>query len=85
VVQVHVPRPARPQINPHMPFRGDVPPPGISVPFWIKPTGWEAPFSRYIKAWLGYSAVILRFLCCFAARSVLTSGHPGRPPARDQR
>jgi len=69
-----------------MPVRVDVPPPGISVPFWIKPTGRrEAPFSSYIKAWLGYSAVILRFLCCFTARSVLTSGRPGRPPARDQR
>jgi len=50
-----------------MPVRVDVPPPGISVPFWIEPTVREAPFSSDIKAWLGYSTVILRFLCCSTA------------------
>jgi quinol-cytochrome oxidoreductase complex cytochrome b subunit len=31
---------------------------GISLPFWIKPTGRRAPFTTHIKAWLGYSAVV---------------------------
>ncbi len=32
---------------------------GISLPFWIKPSGRTAPFSRHVLKWLAYSAVIL--------------------------
>jgi menaquinol-cytochrome c reductase cytochrome b subunit len=32
---------------------------GISLPFWHKPTGRTAPFTEHVRAWLGYSAVIL--------------------------
>lgn len=32
---------------------------GISLPFWIKPSGKTAPFSKHIREWLLYSAVIL--------------------------
>jgi len=32
---------------------------GISLPFWHKPTGRTAPFSRHVRLWLAYSAVIL--------------------------
>ncbi len=32
---------------------------GISLPFWIKPSGRTAPFSRHVAKWLAYSAVIL--------------------------
>jgi quinol-cytochrome oxidoreductase complex cytochrome b subunit len=49
---------------------------GISVPFWIKPTGRKAPFSSHIKAWLGYSAVILGI---FVAISFIGRG-PGDAP-----
>jgi quinol-cytochrome oxidoreductase complex cytochrome b subunit len=31
----------------------------ISLPFWHKPTGREAPFSEHVKAWFRYAAVIL--------------------------
>ncbi len=31
----------------------------ISLPFWHKPTGRVAPFSRHVRDWLLYSAVIL--------------------------
>lgn len=32
---------------------------GISLPFWIKASGRTAPFSKHIREWLIYSAVIL--------------------------
>src|SRR6266508_6291752 len=32
---------------------------GISLPFWHRPTGRTAPFSEHVRAWLGYSAIIL--------------------------
>ena len=32
---------------------------GISLPFWHKPSGRTAPFSKHVTRWLAYSAVIL--------------------------
>jgi hypothetical protein len=32
---------------------------GISLPFWLKPSGKKAPFSAHIKEWLIYGAIIL--------------------------
>ena len=32
---------------------------GISLPFWHKPSGRTASFGTHVKAWFGYSAVIL--------------------------
>jgi quinol-cytochrome oxidoreductase complex cytochrome b subunit len=32
---------------------------GISLPFWIKPSGRTTPFSKHVVRWLAYSAVIL--------------------------
>jgi quinol-cytochrome oxidoreductase complex cytochrome b subunit len=31
----------------------------ISLPFWHKPTGREAPFTEHVKAWFKYGALIL--------------------------
>jgi menaquinol-cytochrome c reductase cytochrome b subunit len=32
---------------------------GISLPFWHKPSGRTAPFTAHVRAWLGYSAVVV--------------------------
>jgi len=32
---------------------------GISLPFWHKPSGRKAPFSKHVKLWFAYSAVVV--------------------------
>jgi len=50
---------------------------GISLPFWHKPTGRTAPFSEHVRAWLGYSAVILGVVLLV---SIFVDRDPGPAP-----
>ena len=50
---------------------------GISLPFWHKPTGRTAPFSEHVRAWLGYSAVILGVVVLV---SIFVDRDPGPAP-----
>ena len=33
---------------------------GISMPFWLKPSGRKAPFTEHIKVWMIYATIILK-------------------------
>jgi quinol-cytochrome oxidoreductase complex cytochrome b subunit len=49
---------------------------GISVPFWLKPSGRTAPFSSHIREWLVWSGVILGatlLLAIFVSRDAGTA------------
>jgi menaquinol-cytochrome c reductase cytochrome b subunit len=50
---------------------------GISLPFWHKPTGRTAPFSEHVRAWLGYSAVVVGVLLLV---SIFVHRDPGPAP-----
>ncbi|HZC98873.1 MAG TPA: cytochrome b N-terminal domain-containing protein [Actinomycetes bacterium] len=50
---------------------------GISLPFWHKPTGRVAPFSEHVRAWLGWSALILGVVVLV---SIFIDRDPGPAP-----
>src|SRR6266511_1719826 len=50
---------------------------GISLPFWHRPTGRTAPFSEHVRAWLGYSAIILGVVLLV---SIFVDRDPGPAP-----
>lgn len=50
---------------------------GISLPFWHKPTGRTAPFSEHVRAWLGWSALILGVVVLV---SIFVDRDPGPAP-----
>ena len=49
----------------------------ISVPFWHKPTGREAPFTEHIKGWFRYSLLILGPIVLIA---IFVNRGPGDAP-----
>lgn len=50
---------------------------GISVPFWIKPSGKRVPFSTHIREWIVYSALILGVVLLV---SIFIQRDPGTAP-----
>lgn len=50
---------------------------GISVPFWIKPSGKQVPFSSHIREWLLYSFLILGVVLLV---SIFIPRDPGTAP-----
>lgn len=50
---------------------------GISVPFWMKPSGKRVPFSSHIREWLLYSGLILGVVLLI---SIFIQRDPGTAP-----
>jgi menaquinol-cytochrome c reductase cytochrome b subunit len=50
---------------------------GISLPFWHKPTGRTTPFTEHVRAWLGWSALILGVVVLV---SIFVHRDPGPAP-----
>jgi quinol-cytochrome oxidoreductase complex cytochrome b subunit len=49
----------------------------VSLPFWMKPSGRTAPFSKHIREWLVYGAFIIGAVLVL---SVFVARDPGTPP-----
>jgi quinol-cytochrome oxidoreductase complex cytochrome b subunit len=50
---------------------------GISVPYWLKPSGQTVSFASHIREWLVYSAIILGIVLLI---SIFVPREPGMPP-----
>ena len=50
---------------------------GISVPYWLKPSGRRVSFSSHIREWLVYSGIILGVVLLVA---IFIPRDPGMPP-----
>ncbi len=50
---------------------------GISMPFWLKPSGRKAPFTEHIKVWMLYATIILGIVLLV---SIFIKRDPGTPP-----
>jgi quinol-cytochrome oxidoreductase complex cytochrome b subunit len=50
---------------------------GISMPFWLRPSGRKAPFTDHIKIWLIYGGVAMLILLLFA---LFVPRDPGTAP-----
>ncbi|MEP6774967.1 MAG: cytochrome b N-terminal domain-containing protein [Chloroflexota bacterium] len=50
---------------------------GISMPFWLKPSGRKAPFTEHIKVWMTYATIILGIVLLV---SIFIQRDPGTSP-----
>jgi len=50
---------------------------GISMPFWLKPSGRKAPFTEHIKVWMLYATIIIGIVLLV---SIFFKRDPGTAP-----